>query len=85
MLDNKLGLTTSVDLAREEERISKQKAIRLFENGLLDKLPAGKFSTLQAIHKYLFEDIYSFAGKIRTVNIAKGSFRFCLSQALTRL
>ena len=76
MLDNKLGLTTSVDLAREEERISKQKAIRLFENGLLDKLPAGKFSTLQAIHKYLFEDIYSFAGKIRTVNIAKGSFRF---------
>lgn len=61
MLDNKLGLTTSVDLAREEERISKQKAIRLFENGLLDKLPAGKFSTLQAIHKYLFEDIYSFA------------------------
>lgn len=76
MLDNKLGLTTSVDLAREEERISKQKAIRLFENGLLDKLPAGKFFTLQAIHKYLFEDIYSFAGKIRTVNIAKGSFRF---------
>ena len=85
MLDNKLGLTTSVDLAREEERISKQKAIRLFENGLLDKLPAGKFSTLQAIHKYLFEHIYSFAGKIRTVNIAKGSFHFCLSQALTRL
>lgn len=76
MLDNKLGLTTSVDLAREEERISKQKAIRLFENGLLDKLPAGKFSTLQAIHKYLFEHIYSFAGKIRTVNIANGSFRF---------
>ena len=61
MLDNKLGLTTSVVLAREEERISKQKAIRLFENGLLDKLPAGKFSTLQAIHKYLFEHIYSFA------------------------
>lgn len=84
MSDNKLGLTTSVDLAREEERISKQ-TIRLFENGLLDKLPAGKFSTLQAIHKYLFGDIYSFAGKIRTVNIAKGSFHFCLSQALTRL
>lgn len=76
VLENKLGLTSSADLAREEERISKKKAIELFENRVLDTLPAGKFSTLQAIHKYLFEDIYNFAGKIRTVNIAKGNFRF---------
>ena len=70
-LENKLGLTSSADLAREEERISKKKAVELFENGVLDALPAGKFSTLQAIHKYLFEDIYDFAGKLRTVNLAK--------------
>lgn len=75
-LENKLGLTSSADLAREEERISKQKAVELFETGLLDTLPAGKFVTLQAIHKYLFEDIYDFAGEIRTVNMAKGNFRF---------
>ena len=76
MLENKLGLTSSADLAREEERISKKKAAELFENGMLDELPAGRFSTLQAIHKYLFDDIYEFAGKIRTVNLAKGNFRF---------
>lgn len=76
MLENKLGLTSSADLAREEERISKKKAVELFEKGILDELPAGKFFTLQAIHKYLFEDIYDFAGKIRTVNLAKGNFRF---------
>lgn len=75
-LENKLGLTSSADLAREEERISKKKAVELFETGLLDTLPAGKFATLQAIHKYLFEDIYNFAGELRTVNIAKGNFRF---------
>ena len=75
-LENKLGLTSSADLAREEERISKKKAIELFETGLLDTLPAGKFVTLQAIHKCLFEDIYDFAGEIRTVNMAKGNFRF---------
>ena len=75
-LENKLGLTSSADLVREEERISKKKAVELFENGVLDMLPAGKFATLQTIHKYLFEDIYDFAGKIRTVNIAKGNFRF---------
>ena len=74
--ENKLGLTSSADLAREEERISKKKAVELFENGVLDTLPAGKVSTLQAIHKYLFEDIYDFAGKLRTVNLAKGNFRF---------
>lgn len=75
-LENKLGLTSSADLAREEERISKKKAVELFETGLLDTLPAGKFVTLQAIHKYLFEDIYDFAGELRTVNLAKGNFRF---------
>ncbi len=75
-LENKLGLTSSADLAREEERISKKKAVELFEKGILDNLPAGKFSTLQTIHKYLFKDIYNFAGELRTVNIAKGNFRF---------
>ena len=75
-LENKLGLTSSADLAREEERISKKKAVELFETGSLDTIPAGKFVTLQAIHKYLFEDIYDFAGEIRTVNMAKGNFRF---------
>ena len=76
MLDNKLGITSSVELAREEERISKKKALQLFENGTLDSLDAGKFSSLKAIHKALFEDVYDFAGEIRTVNIAKGGFRF---------
>ena len=75
-LENKLGLTSSADLAREEERISKKKAAELFKKGILDSLPVGKFSTLQAIHKYLFEDIYDFAGELRTVNLAKGNFRF---------
>ena len=76
MIENKLGLTTSAELAREEERISKKKAIDLFEKDILKNLPVGRFSTLQVIHKYLFEDIYEFAGEIRTVNIAKGNFRF---------
>lgn len=76
MLENKLGLISSADLAREEERISKKKAVELFEKGIRDDLPAGVFSTLQVIHRYLFEDIYPFAGKIRTVNVAKGNFRF---------
>lgn len=88
-LENKLGLESSADLAREEERISKKKAVELFENGLLDTLPAGKFSTLQAIHRYLFEDIYDFAGNLRTVNLAKGNFRFAplmyLEAALTNI
>lgn len=75
-LENKLGLTNPTDLAREEERISKKKALELFESGILDTLPAGKFSTLQKIHEYLFSDIYNFAGKVRSVNIAKGNFRF---------
>ena len=76
MLENKLGLTSSAELARMEEQLSKKKAVLLFEKGILDSLPAGKFSTLQAIHRYLFEDIYDFAGEIRKVNIAKGNFRF---------
>ena len=75
-LENKLGLTNPTDLAREEERISKKKALELFESGILDTLPAGSFSTLQKIHEYLFSDIYDFAGKVRSVNIAKGNFRF---------
>lgn len=75
-LENKLGLTNPADLAREEERISKKKALELFESGILDTLPAGKFSTLQKIHEYLFSDIYDFASKVRSVNIAKGNFRF---------
>ena len=75
-LENKLGLESSADLAREEERISKKKALELFENGVLDQLEAGKFSALQAIHKYLFGEIYDFVGEIRTVNLSKGNFRF---------
>ena len=75
-LENKLGLTSSTDLARAEERISKKKALELFESGLLDQLEAGKFSALKAIHKYLFDEIYDFAGELRTVNISKGNFRF---------
>ena len=76
MLENKLGLTSSAELARMEEQLSKKKAVLLFEKGILDSLPAGKFFTLQAIHRYLFEDIYEFAGEIRKVNMAKGNFRF---------
>ena len=76
VLENKLGITNSADLAKEEEKLSKKRAVELFENGLLSLADAGSFSSLQKIHKYLFQDIYDFAGKIRTVNIAKGSFRF---------
>ena len=75
-LENKLGITNSAELAREEERISKKKAVELFESGSLDKLAPGRFTSLQAIHKALFEDIYDFAGELRTVNLAKGNFRF---------
>lgn len=76
MLANKLGLTSSAELARAEERISKKKAAELFEQSILEHLPAGTFSSLQVIHQYLFADIYDFAGQIRNVNIAKGNFRF---------
>ena len=75
-LENKLGITDSAELAREEERISKIRAVELFETGILDRLEPGKFIALQAIHKHLFQDIYDFAGEMRCVNIAKGNFRF---------
>lgn len=75
-LENKLGITDSATLARTEEKLSKEKAVKLFEYGILDKQKAGSFQALAEIHKYLFEDIYDFAGKIRTVNIVKGGFRF---------
>lgn len=76
MLDNKLGITDSTELARTEEKISKQKAIEMFENGFLEKLEPGMYESLAAIHKYLFDEIYDFAGKIREVNLSKGNFRF---------
>lgn len=75
-LENKLGITDSATLARTEEKLSKEKAVKLFEYGILDNQKAGSFQALAEIHKYLFEDIYDFAGKIRTVNITKGGFRF---------
>ncbi len=76
MLENKLNITDSAELAREEERISKIKALKMFESGFLDTLEAGTVQALLQIHEYLFSYIYEFAGKIRTVNIAKGNFRF---------
>ena len=75
-LENKLGITDSAELARTEEKISKQKALQLFELNLLDTFEVGTFKGLAQIHKYLFEDIYAFAGQMRKVNIAKGNFRF---------
>lgn len=89
MVENKLDLTTSAELAREEERISKKRAAELFESDILDRFVPGKLSTLKEIHRYLFQDIYDFAGKIRTVNIAKGNFRFAsvvyLREALEKI
>ena len=75
-LENKLGITSSAELANYEEKLTKIKAIELFESGYLDTLDAGKFDSLAKIHEFLFDEIYDFAGKIRTVNIAKGNFRF---------
>ena len=75
-LENKLGITDSQELARAEERISKQKALALFESGALDQMAPGTFAALAQIHRALFVDIYDFAGDLRTVNIAKGHFRF---------
>lgn len=75
-LENKLGITSSAELATQEERLSKKRALELFESGMLHKLEPGTFKTLQTIHKQLFMDIYDFAGKVRSVNIAKGGFRF---------
>lgn len=82
VLQNKLGITDSAELAREEERISKKKAAELFESGYLDGLKAGTYSTLAEIHKYLFDEIYDFAGKMRDVNLAKGNFRFASAMYL---
>ena len=76
LLENKLGITDPAELAREEEKISKRKAIKLFETEMLDTWEVGTFVSLQKIHQYLFEDVYDFAGKIRNENIAKGNFRF---------
>lgn len=76
VLENKLGIQDASVLAREEERLSKKRALELFDNKILDKLEAGIFKSLQEIHRYLFQDIYDFAGSIRTVNISKGNFRF---------
>ena len=88
-LENKLGITSSPELAEAEERISKKKAVELFENGLLASLEAGTTASLKAIHKYLFDEIYDFAGELRTVNISKGNFRFAplmyLEAALTNI
>ena len=75
-LENKLGITSSAELATQEERLSKKRALELFESGMLHKLEPGTFKTLQVIHKQLFMDSYDFAGKVRSVNIAKGGFRF---------
>ena len=75
-LENKLGITDSAELAREEERITKTKAVEMFETGYLDTLKAGTFDALCKIHRFMFSDVYEFAGKLRDVNIAKGNFRF---------
>ena len=75
-LENKLNITDSAELARAEEKISKAKALELFEKGFLDNFEIGTFNGLCSIHQYLFSDIYDFAGKLRKVNISKGSFRF---------
>ena len=89
VLQNKLGITESAELARQEEKISKKKALELFENDILNSLEAGSFETLSKIHKYLFDEIYYFAGEVRNVNIAKGNFRFApvmyLQQALMHI
>ncbi len=89
VLENKLNITNQVDLARLEEKLSKQKAKQLFDSGDIDTIEIGTFSGLAFIHSYLFSDIYDFAGKIRTVNIAKGNFRFApvmyLEQSLNHI
>lgn len=76
MLKNKLGITNSNELRRVEEKMTKEKAVQLYEKGIIDKLPAGTFESLRKIHEYLFSDLYDMAGKIRDVNISKGNFRF---------
>lgn len=81
-LENKLGISDSTELAREEEKISKRKAIELYESNMIENFEVGKFSGLVRIHRYLFDEIYDFAGKIRTVNMSKGNFRFASAMYL---
>lgn len=76
MLENKLGITNSVELSKEEEKITKLKALKLFDTNKIEEYEIGTFKGLSDIHKFLFDDIYFFAGKIRKENIAKGNFRF---------
>ena len=89
ILENKLNITDQAELARAEEKISKARAKKMFETGYLDTLKPGTFETLKIIHKYLFEEIYEFAGQLRKVNIAKGNFRFAsamyLNEALEKI
>ncbi len=89
ILKNKLNIANQVELNKMEEKISKEKAIKLFDNGDIDTIEVGTFNGLKQIHKYLFEDIYDFAGKMRDVNISKGNFRFApvmyLSEALKNI
>ncbi len=89
MLENKLGITNEVELSKEEERITKLKALELFDTDKINEFEVGTFKGLSAIHSYLFSDIYDFAGKVRNVNIAKGSFRFApvmyLEEALNKI
>ena len=75
-LENKLGIRNSAELAQTEEKISKEKALELFESGMLDAFPVGTFRGLAQIHAFLFSEIYDFAGKLRSVNLTKGGFRF---------
>lgn len=88
-IENKLHIRDSHELAKEEERISKTKAIQLYDSGYLDRLTPGTYESLAAIHRYLFDEIYEFAGEMRTVNLAKGNFRFVplmyLSEALAKI
>lgn len=89
MLENKLGITNEVELSKEEERITKLKALELFDTNKINEFEVGTFKGLSDIHSYLFSDIYDFAGKVRDVNIAKGSFRFApvmyLEEALNKI
>lgn len=89
MLENKLGITNAIELAKKEEKITKKKALKLFENNMLDNLEVGTFKGLAEIHRYLFEDIYEFAGKLRKENISKSNFRFAsamyLKEALEKI
>lgn len=89
MLENKLGITNEIELAKEEERITKIKALELFDTGKINEFEIGTFKGLSDIHKFLFSDVYDFAGKVRDVNLAKGSFRFAptmyLEEALRKI